>query len=136
MTLYNSDDALITWLQNWITALNANGFDVGLFTNNYSVVDGVTLSDLTEAAFSGYARVTLNNFSTPPTVSGHVASSVAGLALFSNTSGSAVDVYGYFIVDHTSSEFLLAENFPTPPVSIPAAGAIAIKPQLTLQNLL
>jgi len=133
--LFFSDVGLSRALTVLAQLMNTNGIDICLFTNPYTVVDGVILGDLTEAGFAGYSRVTLNNFSLPPTVTADVAATVNNLALFTNLDVVNADIYGYFVIDHTTTEFYFAENFPSLPLVVPPAGSVGIYPQMTTQNI-
>ena len=96
---------------------------LGLFTNNYTVVDSTLFSNLTEAVFTGYARVTLTYSSW---VSLGVSSAIGTIAFptvtFTNNSGSAVNLYGYFVLDPSATYLLSAGNLASAPVSIGASG--------------
>lgn len=90
---------------------------VGLFTNNLTINNQTTLSNLVEANFDGYAR------QSPGTWSGLLANQDGSwsvnseLVAFSATDGTVPNtIYGYFVHDTSSSStvLLFCELFSTP----------------------
>jgi hypothetical protein len=91
-------------------------WDIGLYKNDYTPVQGSVNSDFTEADFTGYARQGIDpSLWTSPTIISNRASMTANSGdpyEFTNT-GSSQTIYGYFIFDTTSSLIIAAEKFGT-----------------------
>lgn len=103
---------------------------IGLYTNAVSWSRSTLLTGLTEAAFSGYARRTIPGWGVPTTLAGGEGSTVANQETFSNTSGSAAVLKGFFYVTATTGVFLGGDAF-TSDLTIPATiGTLGIFPEL------
>lgn len=104
---------------------------IHLFKNNHDPAPGDTISDYTEADFSGYAAQIVDPaaFGAASVVS-HVAQSInANENQFTAGSGaSSQTVYGYYYTDG-SNAFVGAENFATP-LTVTASGVVKITPQI------
>jgi len=108
--------ALARSLAAWATNANGlNGGDILLFTNVLPLTPATLLTDLTEATFPGYARVSLVTWSAAyVTPSGLQAEIVSPAAVFTCTGGAGgQDVTGYAILDKAGL-LVAAENFDVP----------------------
>lgn len=73
--------------------------DVCLFVNDVVIADTLTLADLTEATFGGYARVRVGHW-TPAVDDDGVAACWGDPALFTyNTVGPGQTVRGYYLLE-------------------------------------
>lgn len=114
---YFPDVGLIWMLQQ----LAANNLKLKVFTNNVTPSDNSILSDFTQAAWSGYAAITLASGSWVSLgVASHVGTIVYPACVFANTSGSPVTAYGWYITDNASTILVACGLFDSAPVSIPA----------------
>jgi len=117
MLAYFPDEGLIWMLQQ----VTANNLKLHLFTNNITPSDSTTLAGLTEAAWTGYAAITLASGSW---VSLGVASHIGTLAypacVFSNTSGAGVTTYGWYITDNAVTKLVAVGLFDGAPITIAA----------------
>lgn len=104
-----------------------SGLVWGLFTSNTTITDTTTFSSLTEAAWTGYSRVTAGTWQTPTIVSNKATSQPNTYPSFGNTSGSNQTFYGWFLYDSSAGKLIAAVNlgsttlasggtFPLPPV--------------------
>jgi len=125
MDLIFPDNGLVFQLEQ---ILNAT-VKYRLFTNNITPSLSDTVSTYTEAVFSGYAPVsqTFSNF-TLNGVTGHNGYALAAPINFTNSSGSSVNVYGYFVTDTTGTILLAAARFDSAPVAIPGGGSTQVVP--------
>jgi len=102
---YGLSTALVALAQSAI----ANGYQVGLFTNNHTpaVTDG--LSAFTEASFFGYERQTLTSWLVPSfdATSGTYTLQYGGV-LFEGADSSDQEVYGYLVIG--PGNLLIAAN--------------------------
>ena len=102
---------------------------MGLFTNNYTVVDTTLFSNLTEAVFTGYGRVTLTAGSwISAGVAGGIGTIVYPTVTFTNSTGVSQTVYGYFVLDSTTTYLLAAGNLYGAPVTIVSGGTYSLIP--------
>lgn len=107
-----------------LLASRYNGGTLALYTSNHTPADGDTLSTYTaiEAAFGGYARITLNAWNAPALDSNNYASSTETVRTFTATgSGLPVSIYGVFVLD-VNGALAYAELNPTGAVVLSAAG--------------
>lgn len=107
-----------------------NQLQLGLFTNNITILDTTVLADLTEAAWSGYLRLTPATFGAAFLDSSNVAVTQAAAQAFNNTSGSTVTFRGYFLFDPTSTNLVYAENLGGD-VPIVSGAAVLLVPSIT-----
>lgn len=117
MIAYFPDGGLIFMLQQIVAA----GLKLHIFTNNITPSDSTTLGSLTEAAWTGYAAQTLvaGNWVSLG-VNLHVGTIVYPTCTFSNTSGSPVTAYGFYITDTTNTNLVAVGLFDGSPVTIAA----------------
>lgn len=102
-----------------------------LFTNNFTIAASTNLMNLTEAAWSGYARVTATTWTAPtvPTPGGAAVTNNSTLANFANSSGATVNFYGWALVDYTLGKLIAAVNIGLQ--SIPDASNYILAPSVT-----
>lgn len=100
-----------------------------LFTNNVTPSLGDTVSTYTEAAWSGYAAhsLTFSDYAING-VSGHNGFAIGSPISFSNSSGGAVNAYGYYVTDSGGTILLAVARFDSAPVSIPSGGNTSVVP--------
>ena len=108
-----------------------NGLYFGLFTSNTTISDSTTWSSLTEASWSGYARVAANNWGTPTLVTNTAQSLSAVTPLFTNSTGSSVTFFGWFLIDTSSGGPYLIAAVNMGSTSIPAGQSFGFAPGIT-----
>jgi len=122
----------LAFLQNAVSWQASLGGDWTclLFSNNYTVVDATVLSNLTEAAFSGYSRI-VPSWSAPAIVGG-VPTRVGSTITWNYTGVSTYTVYGMYITDAAVTQLLGAVNFPAPVVLTVAQPSYSAQPNVTM----
>lgn len=141
--LYVNDAGIADALDVWTGFTGASLLStakVGLFKNN-ALTPGraTTLADVTganEAAYPGYARISLSAFSAAA-VAAHVATSSPATDTFVCTGGGSTESeYGGFIVDATGSVLLAVWEFSGGPfVMFNNGDTIQVSPTLSAQSL-
>ena len=102
-----------------------------LFTNDYTPDDTTVLSDMEEAAGSGYAQKTLVPGSWVITNPGDAQ---AAYAKQDFVLSGAMTVYGYYITDSPATKILAVERFSDGPYIVPAGGGtVSVTPTLNLE---
>jgi hypothetical protein len=92
-------------LTSFTTSVSGTPFQVGLYTNNYVILPTSTISNITEASFSGYARVNIGS-TLPPVWDSGTNSYTQQFApiVFTYTGGSTSGaIYGWFCVDNSGN---------------------------------
>lgn len=123
---------LITWMLK-STISGVLDMEVMLFSNALDPECDVTLGDLDECTFDGYARVTLNrgNWQTP-TVADCCGQTLYGTDPISWTNlGAPEQVAGYGFV-YPSGSVLIAVQALSAPFILPTFGVLPFRPQFTL----
>jgi hypothetical protein len=110
-----------------------SGLYWGLFTNNATITDTTTWSALTEAAWTGYARVAVGTCQTPTIVANKAVTQPNSYPSFGNTSGSTQTFYGWFLYDATAGELVAAVNIGS--TSIANGATYPLVPTLTLNDV-
>ena len=108
-----------------------------LFTNNITPSDPDTASSYTEmGAVLGYVSKSLTKGSwvTVAGATGNPATSSYPQQTWTFSAGTAVVVYGYFIVDTTTGLLLWSEAFASPKTVQNAGDQIIITPTITLSR--
>jgi hypothetical protein len=82
----------------------------GLFTSNTTILAATVWSDLTEAVWTGYARVVAGTWGAPTIVSNVAVSTPTAQPTFTNTSGSSQNFYGWFLYDSSAGKLVAAVN--------------------------
>ena len=118
----SGDNGLIGILQRFI----AGDLHFHLFTAPTSPVDEtILLAGLTELAAPGYtAKTVLFTDFTLFGLAAHNGSAMAAPISFgTNTSGSSVDVYGYYVTDTADTVLFAIANFDSAPITVPNGAA-------------
>lgn len=107
-----------------------------LFTNNITPADTDVASTYTEMTTLGYVAKTLTKTAWATTAGATAAPAVSSYAqqTFTFTAGTAVLVYGYFVVDSTTGLLLWSESFGTPKAVQNTGDQILITPSITLSR--
>jgi hypothetical protein len=122
---------LTTWLANWSPPY------IKLFKNNHTPAAGDTPSDYTEAVLTGDSGHHLTEGYTGPADDGAGRRQVTWpMIVFTATgSGTANDVYGYYVHDVGANKVLWAERLASPPFTVNAAGlSVAVTPKYTRKS--
>jgi hypothetical protein len=82
----------------------------GLFTSNTTISATTAWAALTEAAWSGYARVTVGTVGASTIVAGKAVSQPTAQPSFGNSSGSTQTFFGWFLYDPSASKLIAAVN--------------------------
>lgn len=108
-----------------------------LFVNNVVPDDTFVNASLTEMSTLSYAAKTLTKTSWVNTAGATAFPSTGVYAsqTFTFTAGTAVTVYGYWVIDVTTGLMLWAEPFAAPKIVQNAGDQIIITPQITLSRV-
>jgi len=119
------DDGLVGWMTHGII----DGIHYRLFVNNITPDRSTTQSSLTEASWSGYSAValTVSDF-TIQSVVGHIGALQAAPIGFTNSSGSPVTAYGFYVVDDADNKIKQIARFDGAPITIPDGGTYLVYP--------
>ena len=133
MSLKIVDIGLNKMLDKLLTAYGTT-LVLHLFKSNTTPAAGDTLSTYTEATFPGYASQNVTGW-TGATVASSTATSTADQKTFTrSTSGTAENIYGYYITD-AGGNLLYAERDPAAPIGLTNSGdAYLITPKLTYKS--
>lgn len=127
---------LLNVLTGQAGATNISALTCFLYSNNYTPVDGSVVGDFTEANFGdpavNQARKTLSAWTAASTTGDSHAQSTAAAMTYTNTSGAAKDVYGYWVGNVTKTNLYFAERFAGAPLNIPNNTALILTPNFTL----
>lgn len=84
-----------------------------LFSNDYTPDNDSEAGDFTESTFGGYSAIAiLRSQMGPPAIVGHVAYTTRStVPVFSCTSGSAQDCWGWYLTDDDDDTVVLAQRF-------------------------
>jgi hypothetical protein len=119
-------DQGLVWQLNQILA---SGVNYHLFDNAVTPTLSTILANLNEASFSGYALIGITwSWYTITGVSGHQGYAIGSPLTWTNTGGSPVDLYGYYVTDTGNSLLLAAAAFDNAPLSVPAGGTCLVLP--------
>ena len=107
-----------------------------LYVNNVAPSDPDVAATYTEMSTLGYVIKTLTKTSwvTTAGATGNPAVSAYAQQSWTFTAGTAVTVYGYYVVDATTGLLLWAEAFTSPKVVQNAGDQILITPSITLSR--
>lgn len=105
------------------------GLKVCLISSNTAESTSRVWSDLTEASFSGYSRVTLGSLNTAAIVGGRASTTPVSNPVFTNGSGAPVTIYGVALLDDSDDTLIDFTNIGT--TTIPAGGTFSPPPTLT-----
>jgi len=105
-----------------VTAALLENAELCLFKNNYTPINTTILSDLTEANFTGYSRITLTGWSAAALDANNKAATSLGPQTFTCSGGATPnDIYGIFVLT-SGGALLYAERNPAGAVTINTAG--------------
>lgn len=121
------DAGKLTLLGMQVTALQT--CSVGLFSSNTTITSATVLADLTESAFTSYARQTVSTLTSPAIVSTRAQVTPVTLPTFHNGSGSGANIYGWFFTNVAGTEIISATNIGL--TVIPAGQDLAIQLRIT-----
>lgn len=108
-----------------------------LFTSNTTPADTDTAGTYTEASFTGYTAKTLTGSSWTVTPGAPSEAAYAQQTFASTASQTAATVYGYYVIQTTSTELMWSERFTDGPYVVTNNGdEIRVTPKLTLQDTL
>lgn len=118
-----------------IRLLNAQAVFLGncewaLYTNVATITAATVLADLTEAAWTGYARVSFGSASPPAIVGGRAQTVPSSPPVFGNSSGASQNFEGWFLVDPTGTPGLVAA-VPLGTQTIPDGLTYGLSPAVT-----
>jgi hypothetical protein len=112
----------------------AANIEIGLFTNTaFTWNHATTIGDLTEVAWTGYARISSSGWSVPALDGSFDSYSNASAVTFTNGGATSVTVTGVFYFDSVSSN-LVGGNVFTDPVVVSPAMSLSIVPELQTQS--
>jgi hypothetical protein len=86
------------------------GLKWGLFATNVTILATTVFGDLTEAAWTGYARVTVGTVPASTIVAGKATTQPNTQPSFGNSSGSTQTFFGWFLLDATATKLVAAVN--------------------------
>lgn len=102
-----------------------------LYSNNITPSDTDTAATYTEATFPGYAAITLTGASWNSAASGSIAYS-AQQTFTRSTTGTAENIYGYYITQVTSGILMYSERDGAGPFAVTNSGdAVKLTPTIT-----
>jgi len=103
---------LLASAQDWQQSVPGNAWRVGLFANNYTIIDATVLGDLTPASFPGYAYASPNW--TNAALVGGVPTCISDVCSWTQTSSFPSTFYGIYVADAGFSKLAGAANTPSP----------------------
>lgn len=108
-----------------------------LFVNNVVPDDNTVNATLTEMSTLGYVAKTLTKTAWTNTAGavGFPATGVYATQTWTFTAGTAVTVFGYWVIDVTTGLMLWVESFASPKIVQNTGDQIIITPQITLSRV-
>lgn len=106
-----------------------------LYVNDITPADADTSATYTEMSTLGYAAKTLTKASWTVAQNAGVAEGVYAAQTWTFSAGTAVTVYGYFVVDSNTGVLLWSEKFGAGKVVQFAGDQIIITPKITLSKV-
>jgi hypothetical protein len=130
------EDKMIKLIVNGTTAASTGEcLMLRLFSSNTTPTSTMTLLDYTEAAFTGYASVTMSSGSWTITPGAPTSATQTAATTFTCSATTSVSVYGYYLSQEFSSILMWSERFSDGPYTIANSGdKIIITPTLTLST--
>jgi hypothetical protein len=104
-----------------------------LFVNNYTPVEGSIASNFTEMSTCGYAAKALTRASWSIASAAGVTTASYPQQTWTFTAGGPTTVYGYFIIETTSTVILWGELFASSQVIQNTGDQILLTPKITLE---
>lgn len=131
MDQLHSDASLLPFLNLMV----AGTLHFHLFTNNVATGLNAVLTDFTEEAGTGYAKVAVAGSAfTLQAVSGHIGTVTAPDIAFTPGSSTTFTDYGYYITDSTDTVLLGFALFDAGPIVTPNPMSLTVTPKLALQS--
>lgn len=122
MTLVLQDGGLTNKLEQCRANWNSTALKMHLYKNNVTPATTSVLGDFTECDFAGYAAQNIVTWGAA-SVTAHVGKITAAANTFTRSStGTAQNVYGYYITDAASAVLEWAELDPAGPRVVTSAG--------------
>lgn len=136
MSLVLADNGCSTILSELRTNWNSTAIRIHLFKSNTTPSTASVIGDFTEADFAGYSAQNLVTWAAP-SVTSHVARMTAANRTFTrSTTGTAQNIYGYYVTDNSDTVLLWAERDGAAPIVLTNAGdSYTITPALSQQDL-
>lgn len=106
-----------------------------LFVNDVIPADGDTATTYTEMSTLDYAAKTLTKSNWVVAQNAGVAEGVYPTQTWTFTAGTAVTVYGYFVIDSTSGVLLWSERFASSKLVQFTGDQIIMAPKITLSKV-
>lgn len=101
-----------------LTRILSQGIRVKLFKNDIDPDKATVVGDLTEADWTGYASVDMDDTDFTLTgISGDAGYALAAPITFANGSGSAKSAYGYYVTTQDDATLLAAARFDSAPIT-------------------
>ena len=137
MTLRVPNVGEVNMLEHIVNKTSPENLILNLFKSNTTPADTDTAATYTEADFTGYTAKTMTGTSWTVT-SGDPTEAAYAQQTFASTAGSQnQSVYGYYVVQVSSTELMWAERFTDGPYTIVNNGdEIRITPKITLADTL
>lgn len=136
MALLVPNAELVRTLELRLNISTPEDLQIRLYSNNYTPVSGSTAGDFTQATFTGYSAVTIDEEDWDITSADPAVALLDAAVEFTSTAGSQnQDIYGYYIVGVTSGRLIWAERFTDGPYNIANLNdKISVTPRITLGN--
>jgi hypothetical protein len=132
MTLYIPQAGQDAILKNALGLVTPANLLLKLFVNSYTPAAGDSAASYTEMSTLGYAAKTLSMASWTESEVIGVGTAVYAAQTFTFTAGTAVTIYGYFVVGATDGIIRWAELFATPFIAQYTGDSVVLTPQFTL----
>lgn len=125
---------MIRLITNSVTTTGEN-LKIRLFKSNTTPTSTMTLSDYTEATFTGYTSVTATSASWTINEGAPTSATQAAATTFTCSSATSESIYGYYLSQENSSILLWSERFSDGPYVITNNGdKIILTAQLTVST--
>ena len=117
------DEGKQYWLDVALGIATAEDFNVQLYTNNYTPVDGTTATDFTAATFTGSGAfvVAPGYFSASVIVANVAESDAVPFPTWTNSGATTETCYGWYAVSDISGVVVAAQRFDNARVMSPGA---------------
>jgi hypothetical protein len=136
MSMKIVDAGLQRKLTDLASAWNTTKLKLHLYKNNVTPTTSSTVGTFTESTFAGYAAQDIAGWAYD-TVASHVADMTATANTFTrSTTGTAENIYGYFVTDQAGTTLYFAELDPAGPRVVTNSGdSYTVTPKMTDQDL-
>jgi hypothetical protein len=102
-----------------------------LFTSNTTILNTTLFTDLTEAAWTGYARVASSGWGNPTAALPRQQTVPNTMPVFNNTSAAPVTFQGWALIDTSTGPPTLIAAVNTGPLVIPPGQSFVLAPAVT-----